>query len=211
MWRQLSCPPVHTSARRLRIWRCIVCRRVASFYKVQNKHIKRGVTGCVHVCFKFHGVSFCQELAKLGDIWLSYHKNKMGDVFLRLYSRHRLHSVPPLWQQELSVRRTNCRLSAGAPYRTVPAQIKRCLYGCSSVYSALRWCGSADGKYEVSYKPNVVIRSEGDVLWIPPAIYRSSCPISVKYFPFDEQKCEMKFGSWTFNSDQVHPTLSVMM
>jgi len=63
---------------------------------------------------------------------------------------------------------------------------------------------SADGKYEVSYKPNVVIRHVGDVLWIPPAIYRSSCPISVKYFPFDEQKCEMKFGSWTFNSDQVN-------
>jgi len=64
-------------------------------------------------------------------------------------------------------------------------------------------CGSADGKYEVSYKPNVVIHSEGEVLWIPPAIYRSSCPISVKYFPFDEQKCEMKFGSWTFEADQV--------
>ena len=65
------------------------------------------------------------------------------------------------------------------------------------------WHCSADGKYEVSYKPNVVIHSEGEVLWIPPAIYRSSCPISVKYFPFDEQKCEMKFGSWTFNADQV--------
>jgi len=64
-------------------------------------------------------------------------------------------------------------------------------------------CFSADGKYEVSYKPNVLIHNNGEVQWIPPAIYRSSCPISVKYFPFDEQKCEMKFGSWTFNADQV--------
>src|SRR6218665_2190843 len=62
---------------------------------------------------------------------------------------------------------------------------------------------SADGKYEVSYKPNVVIYQNGDVLWIPPAIYKSSCTIDVKYFPFDQQKCEMKFGSWTFNGDQV--------
>ena len=69
------------------------------------------------------------------------------------------------------------------------------------VFLCLR--SSADGKYEVSYKPNVVIHNDGDVLWIPPAIYRSSCPISVKYFPFDEQKCEMNFGSWTFNADQV--------
>lgn len=62
---------------------------------------------------------------------------------------------------------------------------------------------SADGKYEVSYKPNVVISSDGSVMWIPPAIYRSSCTINVKYFPFDQQTCEMKFGSWTFNGDQV--------
>ena len=62
---------------------------------------------------------------------------------------------------------------------------------------------SADGKYEVSYKPNVVIYNTGEVLWIPPAIYKSSCTIDVEYFPFDEQDCEMKFGSWTFNGDQV--------
>ena len=62
---------------------------------------------------------------------------------------------------------------------------------------------SADGKYEVSYKPNTVIYHMGDVLWIPPAIYKSSCTIDVKYFPFDQQECQMKFGSWTFNGDQV--------
>ncbi|KAI0213556.1 Acetylcholine receptor subunit beta-like 1 [Lamellibrachia satsuma] len=62
---------------------------------------------------------------------------------------------------------------------------------------------NADGRYEVSYKPSVVISHTGSVLWIPPAIYKSSCRIDVKYFPFDEQECEMKFGSWTFNGDQV--------
>ncbi len=67
-------------------------------------------------------------------------------------------------------------------------------------------CFSADGKYEVSYKPNVVIYSTGEVLWIPPAIYKSSCTIDVKYFPFDEQTCDMKFGSWTFNGNQVNLT-----
>jgi len=45
--------------------------------------------------------------------------------------------------------------------------------------------------------------SHGDVLWIPPAIYKSSCTIDVTYFPFDQQECRMKFGSWTFNGDQV--------
>jgi len=46
---------------------------------------------------------------------------------------------------------------------------------------------SADGKYEVTYKPNVVVFYTGDVLWIPPAIYKSSCTMDVEFFPFDEQ------------------------
>ena len=47
---------------------------VAGFYEVQDEHIKRGVVGCVYViCFKFTRVCFCQELAKLDDILLSYH------------------------------------------------------------------------------------------------------------------------------------------
>ena len=37
-------------------------------------------------CFKFPGVCFCQELAKLNDIWLSYRKNKKGDVFFLRHS-----------------------------------------------------------------------------------------------------------------------------
>lgn len=62
---------------------------------------------------------------------------------------------------------------------------------------------SADGNYEVRYKSNVLIYPNGEVLWVPPAIYQSSCTIDVTYFPFDQQTCIMKFGSWTFNGDQV--------
>ncbi|XP_014666543.1 PREDICTED: acetylcholine receptor subunit beta-like 1 [Priapulus caudatus] len=62
---------------------------------------------------------------------------------------------------------------------------------------------NADGNYEVSYKCNVVLFPDGSVLWVPPAIFQSSCTMNVEYFPFDMQKCEMKFGSWTFNKDQV--------
>ncbi|KAK7586041.1 hypothetical protein V9T40_003917 [Parthenolecanium corni] len=38
-------------------------------------------------------------------------------------------------------------------------------------------------------------------------VLQSSCTIDVTYFPFDQQTCLMKFGSWTFNGDQVSLTL----
>ena len=43
----------------------------------------------------------------------------------------------------------------------------------------------------------------GEVVWKPPAIYKSSCKINVEWFPFDEQSCDMKFGSWTYDGYQV--------
>ena len=66
---------------------------------------------------------------------------------------------------------------------------------------------NADGNYEASYKSNAVLYSSADdgsnIVWIPPAIYKSSCTIDVTFFPFDEQICEMRFGSWTFDATQV--------
>lgn len=47
------------------------------------------------------------------------------------------------------------------------------------------------------------LKYTGEVFWEPPAIYKSSCEINVEYFPYDEQTCFMKFGSWTYNGHQV--------
>ena len=68
---------------------------------------------------------------------------------------------------------------------------------------------SADGNYEVRYKSNVLIYPDGEVLWVPPAIYQSSCTIDVTYFPFDQQTCIMKFGSWTFTGNQVSSVFEI--
>nr|AIT71768.1 acetylocholine receptor beta subunit 29 [Anisakis simplex] len=62
---------------------------------------------------------------------------------------------------------------------------------------------NADGNYEVSFMCNVVINHKGDMLWVPPAIYKSSCIIDVEFFPFDEQTCHLIFGSWTYNENEI--------
>ncbi|VDD97215.1 unnamed protein product [Enterobius vermicularis] len=62
---------------------------------------------------------------------------------------------------------------------------------------------NADGNYEVSFKPHVVVDYTGQMLWVPPAIYKSSCIIDVEFFPFDEQQCHMNFGSWTYNENEI--------
>ena len=58
---------------------------------------------------------------------------------------------------------------------------------------------SADTRLKEHRDCMAVITSEGGVMWMPPAIFRSTCPINITYFPFDIQICNMKFGSWTYD------------
>ncbi|XP_068084467.1 acetylcholine receptor subunit alpha-like 1 [Anabrus simplex] len=58
---------------------------------------------------------------------------------------------------------------------------------------------NADGNYEVTIMTKAILHYTGKVVWKPPAIYKSFCEIDVEYFPFDQQTCFMKFGSWTYD------------
>eukprot|EP00096_Caligus_rogercresseyi_P010353 TRINITY_DN3738_c0_g2_i1.p1 TRINITY_DN3738_c0_g2~~TRINITY_DN3738_c0_g2_i1.p1 ORF type:complete len:583 (-),score=115.68 TRINITY_DN3738_c0_g2_i1:579-2327(-) len=62
---------------------------------------------------------------------------------------------------------------------------------------------NADGNFEVTLSTKATLFNTGLVVWRPPAIYHSSCEMDVEYFPFDEQTCVMKFGSWTYDGFQV--------
>jgi len=62
---------------------------------------------------------------------------------------------------------------------------------------------NADGNFEVTLATKATLYNTGMVEWKPPAIYHSSCEMDVEYFPFDEQTCVMKFGSWTYDGFQV--------
>uniref|UniRef100_UPI00398F5D8A neuronal acetylcholine receptor subunit alpha-9 n=1 Tax=Pristiophorus japonicus TaxID=55135 RepID=UPI00398F5D8A len=64
----------------------------------------------------------------------------------------------------------------------------------------------ADDESTGSMETNVVLRYDGQITWDSPAITKSSCVVDVAYFPFDDQRCNLTFGSWTYNGNQVDIT-----
>ena len=53
----------------------------------------------------------------------------------------------------------------------------------------------------------LVVKHDGNVSWLNPVIFTSSCEIDITFFPLDDQTCDLKFRSWSYNSDflDVYP------
>ncbi|XP_019365651.1 PREDICTED: neuronal acetylcholine receptor subunit alpha-4 [Gavialis gangeticus] len=62
---------------------------------------------------------------------------------------------------------------------------------------------NADGDFAVTHLTKAHLFYDGRIKWTPPAIYKSSCSIDVTFFPFDQQNCTMKFGSWTYDKAKI--------
>ncbi|XP_052791604.1 acetylcholine receptor subunit alpha-like 1 [Mya arenaria] len=62
---------------------------------------------------------------------------------------------------------------------------------------------NADGDFVVTLLTKATVYHTGLIVWEPPAIYKTYCPINVEFFPFDQQECFMKFGVWTYDGHEV--------
>ncbi|XP_043946390.1 neuronal acetylcholine receptor subunit alpha-4 [Protopterus annectens] len=62
---------------------------------------------------------------------------------------------------------------------------------------------NADGDFAITHLTKAHLFHDGRIKWMPPAIYKSSCNIDVTFFPFDQQVCKMKFGSWTYDKAKI--------
>jgi len=71
-----------------------------------------------------------------------------------------------------------------------------CVDGDVHTYSAAEY---SDGLMPA----NAMITYLGNVFWPVPTKLLSTCKVDVTYFPFDEQFCLLKFGSWTYDGFQV--------
>ncbi|KAL5011028.1 hypothetical protein ScPMuIL_013333 [Solemya velum] len=45
----------------------------------------------------------------------------------------------------------------------------------------------------------VLVDHDGYVLWPVPVKLKSSCKVDITYFPFDDQQCILRFGSWIYS------------
>ena len=50
----------------------------------------------------------------------------------------------------------------------------------------------------------VVVSNTGSVLWVVPYKIRSTCKIDFTWFPFDDQDCQLKLGSWVYNGFKLN-------
>ncbi|XP_071845473.1 neuronal acetylcholine receptor subunit alpha-7-like isoform X2 [Apostichopus japonicus] len=67
---------------------------------------------------------------------------------------------------------------------------------------------SADERFDATFHVNTIATYDGSVTWLPPGLVRSTCAIDVTYFPFDVQRCFLKYGVWTYHGHLVDLVLS---
>ena len=56
---------------------------------------------------------------------------------------------------------------------------------------------------ELDYtKANVY--DDGNIFWSRPGLIKSTCIFNLTYFPFDQQTCKLKFGSWAYDNYNIY-------
>jgi hypothetical protein len=53
-------------------------------------------------------------------------------------------------------------------------------------------------------KGGMYLYPDGEMLWSMPAVYTISCPLQLKYFPFDSQTCSIRFSSWSYDNSLLN-------
>ena len=62
---------------------------------------------------------------------------------------------------------------------------------------------SGGDQFDSTYHTNIVVTHTGLCTYIPPGLFKSTCTIDVTWFPFDDQHCILKFGSWTYDKNKL--------
>lgn len=66
----------------------------------------------------------------------------------------------------------------------------------------------AETIYESYNEFQAVLRPDGSLRWEPGGIFKTMCQIDITYYPFDEQKCDLTFGAWSYYTSKMNMTTS---
>ncbi|XP_062607795.1 acetylcholine receptor subunit alpha-1-A-like [Saccostrea cucullata] len=55
-----------------------------------------------------------------------------------------------------------------------------------------------------SSSTNIPINYKGQAIWWSRWIFKSTCLMDIRYFPFDVQECFLVFGSWSFDNSEIN-------
>ncbi|CAG2166859.1 unnamed protein product [Oppiella nova] len=84
--------------------------------------------------------------------------------------------------------------------------IPRLLFSCKGTSVLGVWKNRADDYTRGYMNSRAIIEPNGNIFWPPPTKFRSTCPVDVTYFPFDDQTCKLKLGSWIYDGLQPNVT-----
>lgn len=65
---------------------------------------------------------------------------------------------------------------------------------------------SADTIYNTYDHFRAVVHHDGLVHWEPGGVFKTMCEVDITYYPFDEQKCKLVFGAWTYHTGKMNLT-----
>ncbi|XP_077989355.1 neuronal acetylcholine receptor subunit alpha-10-like [Glandiceps talaboti] len=69
--------------------------------------------------------------------------------------------------------------------------------------------GSVKVNFQRHFDTDAIIYSDGKVQALQPMVLKCTCTIDATLFPFDEQRCDFKFASWSYHSGLINYTQSV--
>ena len=70
-------------------------------------------------------------------------------------------------------------------------------------------CFRAEGIYEDYSEFQAVLYPSGQIRWEPGGVFKTMCQIDITYYPFDEQKCDLVFGAWSYYTSKMNLTTNV--
>ena len=92
------------------------------------------------------------------------------------------------------------------PWDRVTTTVNSALsYCCGQVWTPdiVLYNAAGDGEQGREMRTLIQVDYQGNVTLLTQAIYMSKCTIDVTYYPFDAQRCNLKFASWTTEVTRV--------